>query len=163
MMKHKIAYLCILALLAGLLVFAGTGVLQSASPPKATGGIGFTRNNDQGERIRCWAEFEAKATSDTSAKGWLKYHDVEGLRFRVDVRCVTVLSDKDLALFSGPIVFATDTTWMGQWLLLAVRDCGTPGVKGDTIWGEFYRYDPGCSNFPPGEATLVESGNLVVH
>jgi hypothetical protein len=64
-MKHKIAYLCILALLAGLLVLAGTGVLQSASPPKVTGGIGFTRNNDQGDQIRCWAEFEAKATSDT--------------------------------------------------------------------------------------------------
>ena len=47
MMKHKIVYLCILALLAGLLVLAGAEVLQSASPPLVTGGIGFTRNNDQ--------------------------------------------------------------------------------------------------------------------
>ena len=162
-MHRKIAYLCVLALVAGLLVLAGAEVLQSASPPLVTGGIGFTRNNDQGERIRCWAEFEAKAVSDASAKGWLKYHDVEGLRFRVDVQCLTVFPDKDLALLSGPIVFATDATWMGQWLLLAVRDGGTPGAKGDTLWGEFYRYDPGCSNFPPGEATPVESGNLVVH
>jgi hypothetical protein len=162
MMKHKIAYLCILALLAGLLVLAGTGVLQSASPPKATGGIGFTRNNNQGDQIQCWAEFEAKATSDTSAKGWLKYHDVEGLRFRVDVQCLTVVGDHD-AIFSGPIVSASDTTLVGQWLLIAVHDGGTPGSKGDTIWGEFYLDNPGCDSFPPGRPSDVESGNLVVH
>lgn len=162
-MKHKIAYLCVLCLLAGSLVLAVAGLSLSASAPKATGGIGFMRNEDNGEQVRCWAEFEAQATSDTSAKGWIKYHDANGWRFRVDVKCVTVISDSNLAFFSGPIVSSTDTTFLGKFLLLGVYDGGTPGSKGDLIWGEFYNRDPGCSNSPPGKPTTVESGNLVVH
>jgi hypothetical protein len=166
MMKHKIASLCLICLLAGLLVFAGVELLLAGSAPKVTGGVGFMMTNGQGEEVRAFAEFEAKAVFDSVnniwGRGWIKYHDAGGMQFRVDVQCLRVFGDS-MAFFSGPVVSASDTMLIGQYLLVGVWDGGTPGSKGDKIWGEFYHYDPGCSNFPSGEATPVESGNLVIH
>jgi hypothetical protein len=160
-MKHKIVYLCVLCLLAGLLVLVAAGLSLSTSAPKVTGGIGFMRTNDNGEQVRCWAEFEAQAVSDTLAKGWIKYHDANGWRFRVEVKCLTVLGVR--AFFSGPIVSSTDSLYLNKWLLVGVYDGGSPGSKGDKIWGDFYDRDPGCSYLAPGHPSDVESGNLVVH
>lgn len=160
-MKHKIATMCVTVLVIGLLVLAGATLLQAGPPPKVTGGVGFTRTNDAGEDVACWAEFEARAISDTLAKGWIKYHDADGLQFRVEVQCLTVLGDS--ALFSGPIISSTDTMLIGQFLLVGVYDGGTPGSKGDLIWGEFYPRDPGCWQSPPSDPASVDKGNLVVH
>ena len=166
MMKHKIASLCLICLLAGLLVFAGVELLLAGSAPKVTGGVGFMMTNGQGEEVRAFAEFEAQAVFDSVnniwGRGWIKYHDADGMRFRVDVQCLRVFGDSK-ALFSGPVVSASDTMLIGQYLLVGVYDGGTPGSKGDKIWGEFYDQDPGCYHFPPGTPADVESGNLVVH
>jgi hypothetical protein len=161
-MTRKVISGCFFVLISGLLFLGGAGTSLSSSSRDVTGGIGFTRDNEQGIMVRCWSEFEVKTASDTSVKGWLKYHDADGLRFRMDVTCVNIISDQD-ALFSGQIVSASDTSYAGQWLLIRVHDGGTPGSKGDTIGGEFYSYDPGCNYPPPGGPANVESGNLVVH
>ncbi|MGB8658268.1 MAG: hypothetical protein WCE90_10875 [Candidatus Zixiibacteriota bacterium] len=161
-MTRKVVSVWFLVLISGFLFLGGAASSLSSSSREITGGIGFTRNNDQGITVRCWAEFEVKTVSDTSTKGWLKYHDADGLRFRMDVTCVNIVSDHD-AIFSGPIVSTSDTSYVGKWLLIKVHDGGSPGSKGDTIGGEFLRYDPGCNNPPAGGPANVESGNLVVH
>lgn len=162
-MDRKISNWCFLSLLVGLLVFSVAGLSFSASPPKATGGIQFTMTDSAGQEVHCWAEFEAIAVSDTSAKGWVKFHDANGWWFRVEVKCLTVLGDSAMAFFSGPIVSSTDSLYLNKWLLVGVYDGGSPGSKGDKIWGDFYDRDPGCSYLAPGHPSDVESGNLVVH
>jgi hypothetical protein len=161
MMKHKVVTMCVVGLAAGLLLFAGAGLSLSASPPKATGGVGFTTTED-GEEVHHRVEFNAHATDP--AKGNLNYRDSRGDWFRVDIQCVTVFADSAMAYFSGPITSASDSTMVGQWLLVGVYDGGSPGSKGDIVWGEMFRYDPGCQ---PGEDLggpwPVENGNLVVH
>jgi hypothetical protein len=161
MMKHKFAYLCILTLLVGVLVLAGVVVSQSASAPKATGGVKWA-SMENGMEIENWAEFEAiGGTNGQPAKGWVKYHNSNGMSFRVDVQCLTVVDD--WAFFSGPVVSADDTLMLNQWLKVVVYDGGSPGSKGDKIWGEFYSADPGCQPFYPTDMANVENGNLMVH
>jgi hypothetical protein len=160
-MKHKMTYLCILALMAGALVLVGAGLSQSASPGKATGGVSWM-STESGVEVRNWAEFEAiGGTNGHPAKGWVKYHDSNGMSFRVDVQCVNVKDD--WAFFSGPVVSSTDTLMLNQWLKVVVYDGGSPGSKGDKIWGEFYTADPGCLPFYPTDMANVENGNLTVH
>jgi hypothetical protein len=158
---RKVVSVCFLVLISGLLFFGGAATSLSSSR-EITGGIGFTRADEQGNTVRCWSEFEVKMVSDSSAKGWLKYHDVDGLRFRMAVKCVNKLSDQD-AIFSGQIISASDTSYVDQWLLIGVHDGGSPGSNGDTIGGEFFNDDPGCENPPAGEPANVDRGNLVVH
>ncbi len=152
---------CFLVITSMLIVFAGAGFSLSGTLGNVTGGIGFSRNNEQGVKVRSWAEFEAHAVSDGSAKGWIKYHDADGLKFRVEVQCLTVVDNR--AFFSGPIVSTNDPQFEGKWILVGVYDAGSPGSAGDLIWGEFYDRDPGCVQPPPGNPDPVESGNLVVH
>jgi len=159
---RKVVSVCFLLLISGLLFFGGTATSLSASHREITGGIGFTRDNEQGNMVQCWSEFEVRSVSDTTARGWLKYHDADGLRFRMAVKCVSKLSDQD-AIFSGQIISASDTSYVDQWLLIGVHDGGSPGSHGDTIGGEFFSDDPGCENPPAGEPANVERGNLVVH
>jgi hypothetical protein len=156
-MKH----LCILALIAGLLVFVGAGLSQSAPPQKVTGGVSFATTGSGGEKLQRWVEFEAHAGSDNSAKGWVKYHNSNGLRFRADVQCVNIVDE--WAYFSGPIVAASDTILLTRWFLFVVYDGGTPGSRGDKIFYQLHYTDPGCSPFQPPVMYDVENGNLVVH
>lgn len=126
-MKRKFAYLCILALLIGVLVIAGVVVSQSASAPKATGGVKWA-SMENGMEIDNWAEFEAiEGSNGYPAKGWVKYHNSNGMKFRVDVRCVIV--EDDWAFFSGPVVSAADTLMLNQWIKVVVYDGGSPGQK----------------------------------
>jgi len=158
-MKRSIATLCVLSLLGGLLVIAGAGLSLSASPPKATGGVGFTTVED-GEEVYRRIEFNAHAGDP--AKGKLNYRDSNGDWFRVDIQCVTVVGKR--AFFSGPITSGSQDEWADQWLLVIVFDGGTPGRKGDLVWGEMYDSDPGCEPQPfPDKPWPVENGNLVVH
>ena len=158
-MKRSIATLCVLSLLGGLLVIAGAGLSLSASPPKATGGVAFTTVED-GMDVQRQIEFNAHATDP--AKGNLNYRDSNGDWFRVDIQCVTVVGKR--AFFSGPITSGSQDEWADQWLLVIVFDGGTPGRKGDLVWGEMYDSDPGCEPQPfPDKPWPVENGNLVVH
>jgi len=158
-MKSKIAILCVLALVAGLLVYAGVGL--SASAPKATGGVGFTAGG-----LQRWCEFQVQAVSGDTAKGMLNYHDADGNWYKADLQCLTVVGE--FAFFSGPVVKARPEEWVGQWVKIAVKDGGTPGSEGDLIWGTFCTATQGCwcgpRTYPsPKEWFAVESGNLVVH
>lgn len=156
-MKH----LCILALIAGLLVLVGAGLLQSAPPQKATGGVSFATTGSGGEKLQRWIEFEAHAGHNGQlAKGWVKYHNSNGLRFRADVQCVNIVDDRHI---SGPIVTAPDTLFLSRWFLFVVYDGGTPGSQGDKIFYQIHTTDPGCSPAQPPYMHDVESGNLVVH
>lgn len=158
MMKHKIATLCVLTVLAGLLVLAGTAL--AGSPPKATGGVAVT--TDDG--VQRWISFNAhEAYNDHPAKGMVNYHDSNGDRYKVDVHCVVVGDDR--AYFWGPVVSTNVTDWEGLWVLVAVHDGGTPGSKGDELWGTFLDPDPECraDYYPSGAMLAVEKGNLVVH
>ena len=155
-MKFKTASLCVLGLAAALLVLVGLSV--AASPPKATGGVGFT-TVENGEEVYRRIEFNAHATDP--ARGNLNYRDANGDWFRVDIQCVYIWGD--YAYFSGPITSASQDEWFDQWLLVGVYDGGTPGSKGDLVWGEMYRYDPGCQpDSLPGPWPVI-NGNLVVH
>jgi hypothetical protein len=161
MIKHRIASLCVLCLAAGLLILGGAGLSLSASPPKATGGVSFTIVED-GEEVQRRIEFNAHEGDPDW--GNLNYKDANGDWFRVDIQCVTVLGDSAMAFFSGPIVTASDSTWVGQWLMVAVYDGGNSGKKGDLVWGEMFSYDPGCEpDTSLGGPWAVENGNLVVH
>ena len=160
-MKSKIAILCVLALVAGLLVLVGTGL--SASAPKATGGVGFTTPDG----LQRWVEFQVQAVSVDTAKGMLNYHDADGNWYKADLQCLTVVGET-FAFFSGPVVKARPEAWVGQWVQVAVHDGGTPGSNGDQIWGTFCDPDQGCwcgpRSYPkPIPWFAVESGNLVVH
>jgi hypothetical protein len=162
-MKPRIVCLCILASMVGLLLFLGAGVSQSASPPKATGGVWFT-TIESGEEVQHRVEFQVhEENGGQPDKGWLSHRDSDGNWIRVDVDCVTIYGDH--AFFSGVIVSASDDGQVGNWLLVAVQDGGSPGTNGDHVWGEMYDYDPGCAagTFPPGGPWDVEKGNLVVH
>jgi hypothetical protein len=155
-MKHKIAALCLFSLLAGLLVLAGTGLSFAGSPPKATGGVGFTAAG-----LERWVEFNAhEGDSGQPAKGKLHYKDANKDWYKADIQCVTVVDDR--AFFSGPLLQTNRPDWEGLWVFIAVHDGGTPGSKGDHIWGSFFTSDPGCrpDNF---NMFPVEKGNLVVH
>jgi hypothetical protein len=159
-MKGKIAILCVLSLVAGLLVLVGTGL--SASAPKATGGVGFTTSDG----LQRWVEFQVQAVSGDTAKGMLNYHDADGNWYKADLQCLTVVGD--FAFFSGPVVKARPEAWIGQWVQVAVHDGGTPGSNGDEIWGTFCTTGQGCwctqHYYPkPIPWFAVESGNLVVH
>jgi hypothetical protein len=162
-MKHKTASSCVLALVVGLLLFAGAGLSLAASPPKATGGVTFTTVEDSVEIQR---RIEFNAHEGDPDWGNLNYRDTNGDWFRVDIDCVTVLGDSGLAFFSGPIVSASDSTMVGQWLMVKVYDGGSPGRKGDQVWGGMYSTDPECKPgiYPPLDGPWdVENGNLVVH
>ncbi len=160
MMKHKIATLCLFSLLAGLLMLAGTGLSLAGSPPKATGGVAVT--TDDG--VQRWVEFTAhEAYNNRPAKGMINYHDSAGDWYKVDLHCVVV--EDDHAYFWGPVVGTNRSDWEGMWVLAAAHDGGTPGSKGDEIWGTFLNPDPDClaGYYPSGGMLAVEKGNLVVH
>ncbi|HEX7401172.1 MAG TPA: hypothetical protein VF369_03245 [candidate division Zixibacteria bacterium] len=153
-MKHKTAYWCVLAVAVGLLVFAG--VSFSAAPHKATGGVGFTAY-DLDRRIDFTAH---EAYDEHPAKGNLHYSDANHDWYDVDVTCVTIVNE--WAFFSGPVLRASQDGWVGQWVLIAVFDGGTPGRKGDKVWGTFASSDPGCQPFRPPVMFDVTNGNLQV-
>jgi hypothetical protein len=162
-MKSRMAGFCILALTVGFLLFVGAGAAQSASPPKATGGIWFT-TIDGAHETRGHVEFQVHDEfGGQPDRGWLNYRNTDGDWFKVDVDCVTIYGDH--AFFSGKVVSASLEEWRDKWLLVAVRDGGSPGTNGDQIWGEMYDHHPGCDagDFPPGGPWDVEKGNLVVH
>jgi len=162
-MKHRIGGLCALASMAVLLLFVGAGLVQSASPPKATGGVWFT-TVEGAEEIQGRIEFQVhEEFGGQPDRGWLDYRNTDGDWFKVNVDCVTI--DGDHAFFSGEVVSATLEEWRDKWLLVAVHDDGSPGTNGDQIWGEMYDYHPGCDagDFPPSGPWDVEKGNLVVH
>ena len=156
-MKHKIATLCVLVLAVAFLVLAGTGLSQAEQPRKATGGVGFTASE-----LDRFVSFEVHgAYDDHPVKGMLNYRDANKDWYKADIQCATFVGE-DYAFFAGPVVSASQDEWLQYWVFIAVYDGGTPGSKGDIIWGEFRAPDTGCRpvNF---NMFAVEKGNLVVH
>ena len=143
-------------------VLVGAAICLGGPAPKATGGGEFTRTED-GMEVTARFNFEAHGEyGNRPAKGWFKYHDDLGNKFTIDVQCVSVFSNE--AVFSGPVVKTNMDDWEEMWLLIWVEDGGSPADGNDSIGGEMYEYDPGCSpNMMPNEIWAVTNGNIVVH
>jgi hypothetical protein len=153
---------CALAV-AFLLIASVVPVVGGQSPAKATGGIQFYMNDESGNRVRAWVEFEAHlVTPDGAAKGQARYHDAQGNKLTVNITCIAVWDD--YAVFSGPVVSTNVDEWTGKWFTIWVRDGGSPGTKGDQIGGQTFDADPGCAaGSAPAEWSPVTAGDLVVH
>ena len=153
-------YVCVPVLAICILV--GAAVCLAGPAPKATGAGEFTRVED-GEEVVARFNFEAHGEhANRPVKGWFKYHDELGNKFTIDIHCVEVYNNE--ATFSGPVVKTNMDDWEGMWLLIWVEDGGSPGEGNDTIGGEMFDYDPGCSpNLMPNDYWPVTNGNLVVH
>jgi hypothetical protein len=153
-------YVVILALAVSLLLSAA--ICFGGPAPKATGAGEFTRTED-GMEIEARFSFEAHGEyANRPAKGWFKYRDSMGNEFTIDVQCVTVQGND--AFFSGPVAKTNMDDWEVMWLLLWVEDGGSPAEDNDTLGGEMFDYDPGCSpNLYPNDYWPVTNGNIVVH
>ena len=150
----------VLALTVSILV--GTSLCLGGPAPKATGAGEFTRTED-GMEITARFNFEAHGEyGNRPAKGWFKYHDSMGNKFTIEVQCVSVYNNE--ATFSGPVVKTNMDDSEDQWLLIWVEDGGSPADGNDTLGGEMYDRDPGCSpNMMPSQFWPVTNGNIVVH
>ena len=98
-------------------------------------------------------------------KGMLHYTDQNGYWYSVTLDCVVVDVAADMAWFSGPVV--EGNVGAGMWLFAKVYDGGTPGRKGDLVWGSFHGSDPcplvaAMANPADGPFAITE-GNLKVH
>lgn len=105
-----------------------------------------------------------KTVTGCTGKGVFNYSDVNGNFYQVDVQYVNVNGNK--TWFAGPVV--SGNVGAGQWLFAEVQDLGTPGRKGDQIWGSFTSESAAklgvASMSAPGDGPFaITSGNLVVH
>lgn len=139
----------------------GNGIIGSAS-----GSVRYTANG-LARRATFVALDKSKDGSD-KGKGFFFYRDANGDWYRVKIQLVAV-DGKD-AFFAGPVVKASQTSWVGQWLYAKVHDGGSPGKNGDMIWGTFTDEASAKAHFsgnnltnPSGGAFAVAGGNLVVH
>jgi len=151
------------AVVALFLVAILAQVAAAASPPKATGGIQFYRNDDDGNQVKGWVEFQAhQMDADGTAKGSARYHDEQGNKLTIDITCTAVWGD--YATFSGQAVSTNVDEWTDKWFVLWVHDGGSPGTNGDEFGADVFDQDPGCvPGSMPREWSPVIGGNLVVH
>lgn len=100
-----------------------------------------------------------------SDKGKAYYRDHTGwYKFKVETANV----DDDEAAFAGPVYATTHSCCsVGSWIYYKVKDVGTPGSKGDLLWGavtdENTAKDWVDSLNEPIAGIPVFKGNLVVH
>lgn len=148
---------------AGVALLLVASISLAASPPKATGGIQFYRNDDSGNQIQAWVEFEAhQLDAEGAARGSARYHDEQGNRLTIDVTCALIWDD--YAVFSGQATKTNVAEWEGKWFTLWAHDVGSPGIKGDEFGAQIFDQEPGCvAGTMPGEWSPVTGGNLVVH
>ena len=123
----KLALLMLMAVLVlGLIVSV---VVARGPSNRATGSVWL----DHGDNYNRYVEFDAHAERDgRPAKGAIYWYQWQGPqewhetspRHVVEVKCVEV--DVDTAWFAGP---GSD----GRWLVMKVRDVGTPASDGDEV------------------------------
>ena len=122
--------LALLMLMAVLVLGLIASVVVARGPSnRATGSVWL----DHGDNYNRYVEFDAHAERDgRPAKGTIYWYQWQGPqewhetspRHVVEVKCVEV--DVDTAWFAGP---GSD----GRWLVMKVRDVGTPASDGDEV------------------------------
>jgi len=100
-----------------------------------------------------------------TAKGTFHYSDVNGDWYYANVQYVNV--DGTDAYFAGLVTSASNPTWVGNWVQVAVNDGGEPAYLVDSIWGIFTdantaKYNVANKVRPNGQF-VITSGNLQVH
>lgn len=130
---------------------------------------GTWSDNYGGTRTGTWSTTAGAATqvvTGCTGKGVFNYTDTAGNHYVAKIQYVLVsVSGKD-AWFAGPVTGGN--IGAGQWLFAKVHDGGTPGRKGDQIWGSFVTQAEAqlgvATMANPGDGPFaVTSGNLVVH
>jgi len=150
-----IALVAVLALVFAATAFAGTA--------KATGGVQYTPEGH-------FLNFNVHENK-TGTKVWgnVKNRTPDGSSYHAKVCCVNVIS-ADTVLFAAEIV-ASDIPGIsvGNGILIQVKDGGSPGTKGDIVWGQLFSTAATAAAACATQTTpslgpyAVLSGNLVVH
>lgn len=134
---------------------------SSGSTEHATGGVTF-----QMCAARALATFNAhEARGSHPAKGVFTYRDVtpNGTVRLFQVRVCSVVVNGTCATFAGQVVMSNVPGWRDRWVRVWVRDCGTPGRRGDLISFRFFSCLPEAACATPLTWFPVTGGNLVVH
>jgi len=131
---------------------------------------GTWEDNYQGAvRAGSWSSTSGAAmqivTVGCDGKGMFKYSDVNGDWYYADVKYVNV--DGTDAYFAGLVTSASQASWVGKWVSVAVHDGGEPAYLVDAVWGTFTDMNTAKLNVankvkPDGEFAIT-SGNLQVH
>ena len=159
---NKITNSLLLAVVSFIL-FASPQLAIAASnaAPKLTGGVKYVAYD-----LARQADFEMQDAQDNRpVKGNFKYSDTNGNWYKVDIQAVKI--NNEWAYFAGPVVTASDPSWVGNWLSAAAYDGGNPGSKGDLIFGIFTDQASALANVSgmvtPGLGFAITQGNLTVH
>ncbi len=122
-----------------------------------------TKYSDKGT----WSSTSGSAIIEgCSGKGMLNYKDANGDSYKVDIQYVKVEGED--AWFAGPVVSASNPSWLSYWLFAKVHDGCEPAVGVDQVSGSFTNENSAklgvalMSNPGSGPFT-VTSGNLQVH
>jgi hypothetical protein len=152
--------------LAALLLFISAAAQTSFAQSAAAGSYQFTL---AGEKVLKTVEFDARSNADGSATGTfsmtddavITFQDVDGTgekgrlvgyNFKADVDGLLV--SKNQAVLSGVIRTASDSTLLGQRVLLTVEDNGDNTRIPDRLtWG---MYRPINRDWIPSDAELKE-------
>jgi hypothetical protein len=94
-----------------------------------------TWSDDYLDETGTWTSTVGQAQFLGGGKGALHYSDVTGAWYDVNVKYVTVSGDE--AWFAGPVVAASNSGWIGNWLFAKVYDGGEPAAGVDQVWGSF--------------------------
>jgi len=116
-----------------------------------------------------WRITEGNASAQLTGcegKGMLRYWDANGDWYDVDVVLVNVKDDE--AWFAGPVVSASNSSWLSNWLFAKVYDGGEPAAGVDKVWGSFTSMEDAAAGVgftldPEAGPFTVEEGNLQVH
>lgn len=98
-----------------------------------------------------------------TGKGIYNYADANMDWYQAKITCVSVSGNT--AVFSGPVKYASNPSWLSNYVIVKVEDNATPGWKGDKISASFVSTgDPHCDTSGLVNGPFdVSGGNLVVH
>jgi len=115
-----------------------------------------------------WSSTSGGATqivTGCEGKGMFHYSDVNGDWYYADVKYVNV--DGADAYFAGLVTSASNASWIGNWVSVAVHDGGEPAYLVDAVWGSFTDMNTAKLNVAnkvkPNGKFDITSGNLQVH
>jgi hypothetical protein len=161
---NQITIVAVYLLGSGVFPYTFTAIGTIAPDGTMTSGTWTDSLKDIGD----WSSTLGAATQIVTGydgKGMFHYSDVNGDWYYADVKYVNV--DGTDAYFAGLVTSASQASWVGNWVSVAVHDGGEPAYLVDAVWGTFTDENTAKLNVanktrPDGEF-LITSGNLQVH
>ncbi len=106
------------------------------------------------------------STCAAEGRGMLRYEDENSDWYEVEVAFVNVRGEN--AWLAGPVVSASNPTWVGNWLFAKAHDGGEPARGVDQFSGSFTTMKEAKAGVvlmwdPEDGPFVVEDGNLQVH